>query len=130
MDFSDSFRIVNLVVAVIMILGGISQFFPVSFQAVIIGCYVMVFGLATGLLEFQVPPQVSRYASFLFSFIGRGIFYIFVGSILLHDGVLRIIAGSIVGIVGVAYVILEFIPSIEPPSNMREADAGWGAEQV
>lgn len=85
---------------------------------------------ATGLLEFQIPPQVSRYASFLFSFIGRGAFYIFVGSILLHDGVLRIIAGSIVGLVGVCYVVLEFIPSIEPPANMREADAGWGAEQV
>ena len=56
--------------------------------------------------------------------------YIFVGSILLHDAVLRIIAGSIVGLVGVAYVVLEFIPSIEPPANMREADAGWGAEQV
>jgi len=130
MDFSDSFRIVNLVVAVIMVLGGISQFFPINFQSVIVGVYVMIFGLATGLLEFQIPPQVSRYASFLFSFIGRGIFYIFVGSILLHDGVLRIIAGSIVGLVGVAYVALEFIPSIEPPANMREADAGWGAEQV
>ncbi|KAK0746556.1 Golgi apparatus membrane protein TVP15 [Schizothecium vesticola] len=130
MDFSDSFRIVNLAVAVIMVLGGISQFFPISFQSVIIGVYVMIFGLATGLLEFQIPPQVSRYASFLFSFIGRGVFYIFVGSILLHDGVLRIIAGSIVGLVGVAYVVLEFIPSIEPPANMREADAGWGAEQV
>jgi len=56
--------------------------------------------------------------------------YIFVGSILLHDGVLRIIDGSIIGIIGVAYVALEFIPSIEPPANMREADAGWGAEQV
>ncbi|EOO01499.1 putative copi-coated vesicle protein [Phaeoacremonium minimum UCRPA7] len=130
MDFSDSFRIVNLVVAVIMVLGGISQFFPIGFQPIIIGCYVIIFGLATGLLEFQIPPQVSRYASFLFSFIGRGIFYIFVGSILLHDGVLRIIAGSIVGLVGVVYVVLEFIPSIEPPANMREADAGWGAEQV
>ncbi|KAF3767793.1 COPI associated [Cryphonectria parasitica EP155] len=130
MDFSDSFRIVNLVVAVIMVLGGISQFFPISFQSIIIGVYVIIFGLATGLLEFQIPPQVSRYASFLFSFIGRGAFYIFVGSILLHDGVLRIIAGSIVGLIGVCYVVLEFIPSIEPPANMREADAGWGAEQV
>ncbi|KAJ4389877.1 hypothetical protein N0V82_010512 [Gnomoniopsis sp. IMI 355080] len=130
MDFSDSFRIVNLAVAVIMILGGISQFFPLGFQSIIIGVYVIIFGAATGLLEFQIPPQVSRYASFLFSFIGRGAFYIFVGSILLHDGVLRIIAGSIVGLVGVCYVVLEFIPSIEPPANMREADAGWGAEQV
>lgn len=56
--------------------------------------------------------------------------YIFIGSILLHDHTLRIIAGSIVSIIGVIYVVLEFIPSIEPPENMREADAGWGAEQV
>jgi hypothetical protein len=62
--------------------------------------------------------------------IGGDAVYIFVGCILLHDHVLRIIAGSIVGLVGVAYVALEFIPSIEPPANMREADAGWGAEQV
>lgn len=45
--------------------------------------------------------------------------YIFVGSILFHDFLLRIIAGSIVGIIGVIYVVLEYIPSIEPPQNMR-----------
>jgi hypothetical protein len=38
--------------------------------------------------------------------------------------------GSLIGIVGIAYVALEFVPSIEPPQNMREADGGWGAEQV
>ncbi|KXJ92259.1 Golgi apparatus membrane protein TVP15 [Microdochium bolleyi] len=131
MDFSDSFRLVNLAVGVVMVLGGISQFFfSFGFQSLIIGIYVIIFGLAVALLEFQIPPQVSRYASFLFSFLGRGIFYIFVGSILLNNGVLRIIAGSIVGLVGVGYVVLEFIPSIEPPANMREADQGWGAEQV
>ncbi|OTA63577.1 COPI associated [Hypoxylon sp. EC38] len=130
MDFSDSFRIVNLAVGIIMVLGGISQFFNLGFQSIIIGAYVLIFGLAVALLEFQIPPQVSRYASFMFSFIGRGIFYIFVGSILLNNGVLRIIAGSVIGIIGLAYVALEFVPSIEPPANMREADAGWGAEQV
>ena len=56
--------------------------------------------------------------------------YIFVGSILLHDGWARIVAGSIVGIVGVAYAVLEYIPSIEPPQNMREASNEWGAEQI
>lgn len=82
------------------------------------------------LLEFQIPPQVSRYASFMFSFIGRGVFYIFMGSILLSSDWFRGLAGTIVAFVGVAYCALEFIPSIEPPANMREADAGWGAEQV
>ncbi|CAK7224099.1 hypothetical protein SBRCBS47491_005433 [Sporothrix bragantina] len=130
MDLSNIFRVVNLGVGVMMVLGGISQFFPVTFQSTVVGIYVILFGLATALLEFQIPPQVSRYASFLFSFIGRGIFYVFIGSILLHDHVLRIIAGSIIGVVGLAYCGLEFVPSIEPPANMREADAGWGAEQV
>ena len=56
--------------------------------------------------------------------------YIFVGCLLLGSHLLNNIAGSIVGIVGLGYVALEFIPAIEPPSNMREADGGWGAEQV
>jgi hypothetical protein len=107
---------------------------------------VIIFGLATALLEFQIPPQVSRYASFLFSFLGRGvcrscririskreltiIVYFFVGSILLHGSYWRYAAGIIIAVVGIAYAVLEFIPSIEPPANMREADGGWGAEQV
>jgi len=111
-----------------MVFGGISQFFPISLQSVVVGCYVIMFGLGTALLEFQTPPQVSRYASFMFSFLGRGIFYIFIGCILLHDHVLRIIAGSLVGVVGVSYAALEFVPSIELPENMR--DAQWDDEQV
>lgn len=49
---------------------------------------------------------------------------------MLHGHVLQYIAGSIVGFTGVGYLALEFIPSIEPPANMREADNTWGAEQV
>jgi hypothetical protein len=40
------------------------------------------------------------------------------------------IFGGVIGTVGLAYGVLEFVPSIEPPANMREADGGWGAEQV
>jgi len=36
----------------------------------------------------------------------------------------------IIGFIGLGYIVLEYIPSIEPPSNMREAESGWGAEQV
>lgn len=130
MDYSDAFRLVNLGVGGLMAFGGIYHIFPISISNVIIGLYVALFGAATALLEFQIPPQISRYASFLFSFIGRGAFYIFVGSILLQNHIMNIIFGTLIGIIGVSYVILEFIPSIEPPQNMREADAGWGTEQV
>jgi len=131
MDFSDIFRIVNLGVGVFMVLGGIGQFFPsIGIQNVIVGVYTILFGLGTAMLEFQIPPQVSRYASFMFSFLGRGVFYIFIGSIIVGDTWWKYVAGTIVGLVGIGYAALEFVPSIEPPANMREADVGWGAEQV
>ncbi|CAI7619797.1 hypothetical protein N7509_005970 [Penicillium cosmopolitanum] len=132
MDFSNIFRLVNIAIGVVMVLGGISQFFPISMSSIIVGIYVMIFGAVVAGLEFlpNVPDYAYRYASFLFSFLGRGVFYIFVGCIILHGHILREIAASIVGITGIAYVVLEFIPSIEPPSNMRESDQGWGAEQV
>ena len=60
----------------------------------------------------------------------NAIVYIFVGCIILDGGWLRIMAGTIVGLIGLGYCALEFAPQIEPPSNMRDADAGWGAEQV
>jgi hypothetical protein len=73
--------------------------------------------------------------------------YIFIGSVIVGEKWFRIVPGTLVGIIGIAYAALEFIPSIEPPANMRyvlssgnklpfkltyvsDADAGWGAEQV
>jgi hypothetical protein len=32
---------------------------------------------------------------------------------------MRYVAGSVIGLTGVAYVVLEYVPSIEPPQNMR-----------
>jgi hypothetical protein len=43
---------------------------------------------------------------------------------------IQYIAGGIIIVTGVGYAALEFVPSIEPPANMRDGDAGWGAEQV
>lgn len=43
---------------------------------------------------------------------------------------LRIIDGSIIGLVGVLYVVLEFIPSVERPENMRQDNDGLGYENA
>jgi hypothetical protein len=64
------------------------------------------------------------------TFLGRGVFYVFVGTLLLDSSWPRYVAGSLIAAVGVGYGVLEFVPSVEPPANMREADGGWGAEQV
>jgi hypothetical protein len=47
------------------------------------------------------------------------IVYIFIGSVIVGERWFRIVPGTIVGIIGVGYAALEFIPSIEPPANMR-----------
>ena len=61
-----------------------------SSSHIILGVYLIIFGAVrsftrtrqdvsaynstgTALLEFQIPQQVARYASFMFSFLGRGI---------------------------------------------------------
>ena len=54
----------------------------------------------------------------MFSFIGRGIFYIFSGCLIMGSK-LRWLGGLIVVVIGIGYVVLEFTPSIEPPANMR-----------
>ena len=60
-----------------------------------------------------------------------GLVYIFVGTILLHEPIPLIIIGSVAGLAGLGYIVLEYIPSIEPPENMRDASAeSWGAEQI
>jgi hypothetical protein len=77
--------------------------------------------------------------------------YFFVGCILAGQYFYNYIPAAIVAFIGLAYIALEFVPSIEPPANMRyaildstcnktgleytltdprDADAGWGAEQV
>ena len=45
--------------------------------------------------------------------------YIFIGSIIVGDFWWKYVAGALVALVGFGYAALEFIPSIEPPANMR-----------
>ena len=72
--------------------------------------------------------STDRYVSAAWELIH--LVYIFVGSLVFTGGTLAYIAGSIVIFIGIGYVVLEFTPQVEPPSNMRDGDAGWGAEQV
>jgi hypothetical protein len=48
-NMSNIFRLVNLGVGGVMVFGGISQFFPLGLQSIIIGCYVILFGLGMSL---------------------------------------------------------------------------------
>jgi hypothetical protein len=53
------------------------------------------------------------------SLTGRGIVYLFIGCVLLGSNWYNYIPGTLVALTGLIYVALEFVPSIEPPANMR-----------
>lgn len=74
----------------------------------------------------------------MFSFIGRGVctahellvlpitwadeygtVYIFIGGLCFSGHWTKYIIGGIIILVGMVYVALEYVPSIEPPANMR-----------
>ncbi|KAK9374529.1 Golgi apparatus membrane protein TVP15 [Lipomyces chichibuensis] len=126
-SFASPFRIVNLVIGALMVLGGIASFFPLGFRTVVLAIYTILFGALVITAEFSMPSQIARYASFLMSFIGRGLFYIFIGALILAPGALRIVGGSVVMLVGAIFIVLEFTPSIEPPTNMRGDEPGYEA---
>lgn len=124
-DLTGAFKITNLTVSGLCVLGGFSQLFH-SFHSFVSGIYIIAFGAVIGALEFRVPAEAYVYASFLFSFIGRGIFYTFLGVSLSGGSIFRILAGLIVFMIGVAYVVLETVPSISPPDNMNPEGAMIG----
>lgn len=83
------------------------------------GIYLIGFAGVIGLLEFQVPREAYAYGSFLFSFIGRGVFYTFAAASMQGHSIIRGFAAFIVFVIGVFYIALEAVPSISPPDNMN-----------
>lgn len=83
-NLENIFKIANLIQSAILVLNclislsdGFLHAFPVLF--------VMAFAGAIGALEFTdaVAPLCRKYASFLFSFIGRGVFSIFLATLII-----------------------------------------------
>ncbi|EGW35795.1 uncharacterized protein SPAPADRAFT_59004 [Spathaspora passalidarum NRRL Y-27907] len=124
-DLTGVFKITNLSVATLTVLGGLSQLFH-SFHSFLSGLFLIAFGIVIGSLEFRVPAEAYAYGSFLFSFIGRGIFYTFIGISLNGDSAFRIVAAILLVFVGLVYTALETVPSISPPDNMNPDGAMLG----
>ncbi|KAF7872816.1 uncharacterized protein EAF02_008887 [Botrytis sinoallii] len=124
MDYSDAFRLVNLAVGVFMVLGGISQFFPLG-----------LIPNSTTSLALCILPLFLRWTRNLLRIRWNPSSY--------TTSLCASLPVSLIGIIGLIYIGLEFVPSIEQPAKIvytklfandhsqnREADGGWGAEQV
>jgi hypothetical protein len=45
--------------------------------------------------------------------------YLFVGCIIMGDKWWKYLDGALIAFAGIAYIACEFVPSMEPPANMR-----------
>ncbi|KAI7872789.1 COPI associated protein-domain-containing protein [Spinellus fusiger] len=102
-----------------MVIGGVATIITGGFPQFIRGIFCIVFGIIVFVFEFRLPPVITQHVSYMFSFLGRGLFYIFIGCIILNEILLAIASGVIVALAGVAYSILQFMPFVQPPINMR-----------
>ncbi|KAI9637952.1 Golgi apparatus membrane protein TVP15 [Dioszegia hungarica] len=132
---TELLRLVNMAVGGLMIAGGVGSLINHSFSSIIIGVYELLFGVVTIGLEIQVPTEeqkalVHKYASFIHSFVGRGVYYLLLGVLMLNYYTILYICGSILGLVGLVYIGLHFVPIVEPPSTMQAPTTDIEAQPV
>lgn len=115
------FKAANLTVGSLSVIASVSQltYIITNFNAFLLAIFGIVLSTPIIVLEFKVPPNLYRYASFYFSFLGRGIVYILISFLLGFGGVFKILASLLTFLLGVVYIIFEFLPQIDEPANFR-----------
>ncbi|KAK8869587.1 hypothetical protein IAR55_000154 [Kwoniella newhampshirensis] len=132
---TELLRIVNMVVGGFAIAGGVGSLIKHHFSSIIIGIYEVLAGAIVIFLEVRPPTEehkalIQKYASFLHSFVGRGVFYLLLGVLMLNYYTILYVCGAVVGLVGLAYVGLHFVPAIDPPSTMQAPSTDAEAQPV
>ncbi|CAO3571793.1 unnamed protein product [Mortierella alpina] len=111
------FRLLNLITAVLIILGGILLFVHIgSWNSGILGVFIVFFGLLTFALEFTIPESIVYNLGFMFSLLGRGLFYVGTGILVLSWRWFNILVGCLIMAVGVFYVAMHFVGATPSPS--------------
>ncbi|CAI4037984.1 hypothetical protein SMKI_04G3210 [Saccharomyces mikatae IFO 1815] len=115
------FKIANLSIGCIDIIAALSQltYLFTNLNVFLLAIYGLVLSVPIVYLEFKIPSNLYRYASFYFSFLGRGLSYILLGLIISFGGIYNILAGMLTFILGVAFIVFHFSQFVEEPVNFR-----------
>ncbi|KAG0312923.1 Late Golgi vesicles protein [Dissophora globulifera] len=121
------FRLLNAVVACLLVLGGVILFVHIgSWNSGILGVFLCIFGIFTLMLEFFIPEIVVYNFGFMFSMLGRGIFYVVGGVLCLSWRWYNIVVGTVIMAVGVLFVFLHFRGTTPSPSMSAGAGHDYG----
>ncbi|KAI7828079.1 COPI associated protein-domain-containing protein [Gamsiella multidivaricata] len=118
------FRLLNVIVAILLVLGGIVLFVDIgSWNSGILGVFIVIFGLLTFLLEFSIPESIVYNMGFMFSLLGRGIFYVCMGVLCLSWRWFNILVGCFVMLTGLLYIAMHFSGATPSPSMSADPNA-------
>lgn len=115
------FKIANISIGSLTLLASISQLSYIisNFNVFLLAIYGIVLSVPIIYLEFKVPPNLYRFASFYFSFLGRGISYILLSFLINFGGIFKVLITTLTFLMGTAYITFQFLPQIEEPQNFR-----------
>lgn len=116
------FKYINLLAGTLAVLSGISQLRQIftEFNVFIQGLFAIVLSTNIIYLEFKIPSQLYKYASFYFSFLGRGILHFLLLTLLAHDiNTFKFFANFILLLTGIGYIFCHFTSFIEEPDNFK-----------
>ncbi|KAJ1660356.1 hypothetical protein GGF44_000640 [Coemansia sp. RSA 1694] len=100
------FRITNIVVAILMIIAGIAFFTWSNFLRIMLGVFEIIFAVWIIMFEVAEMAWLTPYVQFMFTWRGRGIFYVFIGCLTLGYKALGWVLGSVMIGIGIAYIAL------------------------
>ncbi|CCC68479.1 hypothetical protein NCAS_0B03950 [Naumovozyma castellii] len=120
---ATAFKFGNILLGSTSTLAALSQLSYISsnFVAVPLALYALVLSIGTVYLEFKIPSNIFNFASFYFSFLGRGLTYILISILLSFGGALKKINMLLLFFYGLAHVAFQFTPFVEEPNNYRSA---------
>ncbi|KAJ2556905.1 hypothetical protein EV175_001682, partial [Coemansia sp. RSA 1933] len=102
------FRIANLVVAVLMIVMAIVFFTWGEFGRIMLGIFEIIFAVWMIMFEVAELAWLTPLVQFMFTWRGRGIFYVFIGCLTLGYRTVGWVLGAVIIAVGVVYIVLSF----------------------
>ncbi|KAG0285258.1 Late Golgi vesicles protein [Linnemannia gamsii] len=109
------FRLLNLIAAILIMLGGVLLFVDIgSWNSGILGVFIVVFGLLTFGLEFVIPEAIVYNMGFMFSLLGRGLCNM--GMLTLSWKWFNILIGCLIMALGLFYVAMHFVGATPSPS--------------
>ncbi|KAJ2848650.1 hypothetical protein IWW36_003165 [Coemansia brasiliensis] len=105
--------VLNFILGALVFTQGCLSIVNGDVRHIMLGIMCLFFGLFVMLTEFVHIAALRMYASFLFSFCGRGLFYLVVGCITVDAGVAELGIGLVLVIMAVIFLGVALSPQMQ-----------------